>query len=111
MAPRGYVTRVLEAVRPLGYTFVALPMVFGEGTPSERHVQRVSKVVDKDHLPLDLLVAERALAGVLDDRVQLSLPEGPLAVVSRATLIRMKELADRDQDRADLAALEAGDGA
>jgi hypothetical protein len=37
------------------------------------------------------------------------LPEGPLRVVSRATLIRMKRLAGRAQDIADIEKLEAPD--
>ena len=57
------VARVLEVVRPLGYVFAALPMIFEEGTPRERHVQRVTKIVGKEHLLLDLLAAAGALAG------------------------------------------------
>ena len=60
---------------------------------------------------LDLLLAEAAFAGVLDDRVEVLLPEGRLAVVSLPTLIRMKQLAGRAQDIADLEKLEAGVGA
>ena len=58
---------------------------------------------------LDLLLADAVFAGALDDRVVVQLAEGPLAVVSRATLIRMKRLAARAQDLADLERLEAGD--
>jgi hypothetical protein len=94
--------RALDAVRPLGYMFAALPMTFDEGTARERHVQRVSKVVGRQHLLLDLILAEAAFAGALDDRVEVPLPEGPLVVVSRATLVRMKRLAGRAQDLADL---------
>jgi hypothetical protein len=103
------ISRALEVIRPLGYTFVALPMTFDEGTERERHVQRVSKVEGKEHLLVDLLVADAAFAGALDDAVQLELPEGPLSVVSRATLIRMKQLAGRPQDVADLEKLERAD--
>jgi hypothetical protein len=103
--------RVLEVIRPLGYAFPALPMTFDAGTARERHVQRVSKVEGPEHLLLDLLLAENALAGALDDRVELVLPEGPLAVVSLPTLIRMKRLAGRAQDVADLEKLEASDEA
>jgi hypothetical protein len=46
--------RVLEAVRPLGYVFAALPMTFDAGTERERNVQRVSKLHDKEHMVLDL---------------------------------------------------------
>ena len=96
-------------MRPLGYVFAALPMTFDAGTPRERHVQRVSKIEGGAHLVLDLLLADAVFAGELDDRVVVQLAEGPLAVVSRAALIRMKRLAARAQDLADLERLEAGD--
>ncbi len=76
---------------------------------AERHGQRVSKPEGDQPLLLDLLLAEAAFAGTLDDRVELALPAGPLAVVSRATLVRMKRLAGRAQDLADLGKLEAAD--
>ena len=100
----------LDAVRPLGYAFLALPMTFDAGTERERNVQRVSKLQGSDHMLLDLLLANSSLAGALDDRLEVQLPEGPLAVVSRATLIRMKQLAGRAQDLLDLEQLERSDG-
>jgi hypothetical protein len=103
------VSRALEAVRPLGYVFAAFPMTFGAGTSHERHVQRVSKIEGHEHLLLDLLLADAAFEGALDDHVEVQLPEGALAVVSRATLIRMKRLAGRAQDVADIEKLEATD--
>jgi len=102
-------SRALDAVRPLGYAFAALPMAFDEGTDRERHVQRVSKVSQGEHLVLDLLLARSSLAGLLDDRIDVSLPEGSLSVVSRATLLRMKRMAARPQDLADLERLERPD--
>ncbi len=104
---RADLPRALEAVRPLGYAYAALPMTFDPATPRERHVQRVSKLEGDQHLLLDLLLAEAAFAGTLDDRIELALPTGPLAVVSRATLVRMKRLAGRAQDLADLEKLGA----
>jgi len=103
------VARALDTVRPLGYVFVALPMTFDAGTARERHVQRVSKIEGSEHLLLDLMLADAAFAGTLDDRIEVALPEGPLAIVSRATLIRMKRLAGRPQDVADIEKLEAAD--
>jgi hypothetical protein len=94
--------RALDAVRPLGYVFVAIPMTFDEATERERHVQRVSKIEGSEHLVLDLMLADAGLATTLDDREIVELPTGPIAVVSRATLIRMKRLAGRNQDLADL---------
>jgi hypothetical protein len=100
------VQRTLDVVRPLGYVFAALPMTFDEGTERERHVQRVSKIEGSEHLLLDLLLADAAFEGALDDRVEVQLPSGPMAVVSRAVLVRMKRLAGRAQDLADLEKLE-----
>lgn len=108
---REHIALAIAAVAPLGYTIPAGPMVFGEGTPQERHVQRVNKIVGSDHLVLDLLIAEAAYAGVLDDRVDVALPAGPITFVSRDTLLRMKRLAGRPIDLADIEKLEGTDGA
>ncbi len=102
--------RVMELVRPCGYRFAALPMTFDAGTPKERHVQRISKVEDGEHLILDLLLAEGAFADALRTRIEVPLEEGNLWVVSREALLQMKRLAGRPQDVADLAALEAAGG-
>jgi hypothetical protein len=59
------------------------------------------------HLILDLLVADASLQGLLDGRIEVALPEGTLSVVSKSALLEMKRLAGRQQDLADLAALEA----
>lgn len=103
------VPRALEAVRPLGYAIPALPMVFEYGTPRERHVQRVNKLVGRDHRILDLILADSVFEGALDDRVEVPYPHGKLSVVSRATLEHMKRLANRPQDVADLERLKARD--
>jgi hypothetical protein len=101
--------RVLVAVQPVGFRFVADPMVFDRGTPRERHVRRVTKIAGTEHLTLDLLLAEAAFADALDGVLEVNLPEGPLRVVSRETLIQMKKLASRNQDLADLQNLERPD--
>jgi hypothetical protein len=106
---RADLAAVLDAIRPLGYLYPALPMVFDEGTERERHVQRVTKLDGREHLLVDLLLAEAAFQHALDDRMEVELAEGPLTIVSRATLIRMKRLAGRAQDLADLEKLEADD--
>lgn len=99
----------LAAVAPLGYAIPAAPMTFGAGTPRERHVQRINKIEGNHHLVLDLLIAEAAYAGTLDDRVDVPLPSGVVTFVSRTTLIRMKRLAGRAIDLADLEKLEGSD--
>jgi len=106
---RSDLPRSLEAIRPLGYVFAALPMTFDAGTERERHVQRVSKLEDKEHLILDLLLAEAAFEGLLAERVHIDLPEGRLSVVPLHVLLAMKRLAARPQDQADIEKLTSGD--
>jgi hypothetical protein len=106
---REHLTAALVAVAPLGYTIPAGIMTFGEGTDVERHVQRVNKIVGAQHLVLDLLLAEAAYGGVLDDRVDVALPGGTISFVSRETLLRMKRTAGRPIDLADIAKLEGSD--
>jgi hypothetical protein len=108
---RADLPRVLEAVRPLGFAYAALPMTFEAGTPRERHVQRISKLEDGEHLMLDVIVAEGALADMLEGSIVLELPAGPLSVVAREKLLAMKRLAGRPQDLADLQKLEGPDEA
>jgi hypothetical protein len=62
-------------------------------------------LVDELHAVAEALTT---VEGSLDDRIEVSLPEGPLAVVSRTTLLRMKRLAGRSQDLADIERLEGG---
>jgi hypothetical protein len=69
----------------------------------------VSKIVGKEVLVVDFLVAEVAYAGLLADRVEVTLPQGKLVVVSRDTLLKMKRLAGRPQDVADVEKLERPD--
>ena len=102
--------RILDLLRPLGFAFAALPMTFDAGTEREREVQRVTKIDGDHHLVVDLMLDEAALAGFLADRLVIDLPQGPLHVVSRETLLRMKRMAGRAQDLADLERLEANDG-
>lgn len=105
------VERAVKAVAGLGYVFASLPMTFDAGTARERRVRRVSKVEGADHLVLDFILEDAALAGFLADRLEAELPDGRLAVVSRDTLLKMKRLAGRTQDLADVEALEDVDGA
>lgn len=101
--------RALEVVRPLGYKFPALPMVFEEGTERERHVQRVSKIHEGDHLVVDFLLEVAAFSGFLAGRVEVNTAAGSLVVVTRDVLVRMKQMAGRPQDVADIEKLETPD--
>ena len=110
LVERSHVAPALAAVAGIGYTIPAQPMTFDEGTPRERHVQRVSKIVGRDHLVIDFLVAEAGLAGTLDGRIDVPLPGGVVTFVARETLLRMKRMAGRPIDLADIEKLEHDDG-
>ncbi len=101
--------RALDVIRPLGYKFPALPMVFEEGTSRERHVQRVSKILQGDHLVVDFLLERAAFTGFLEGSAVVKTSAGPLIVVARDVLLKMKRMAARPQDAADIEKLEAPD--
>jgi hypothetical protein len=46
---------------------------------------------------------------LLRERIEVDLPEGVLSVVPREVLLKMKRLAGRPQDLADIEKLEHGD--
>jgi len=96
----------LTTVAGLGFVLRAQPMTFGAGTEAERHVQRVSKRVDKELVTVDLICAEPAFVRVLDERERFERDGREISVVSRAGLIFMKRLAGRAQDLADIEALD-----
>lgn len=110
LVPADQVHRAMASVRTIGYGHPALPMAFDAGTPTERRVHRVSKVVDKDTLTLDLITVGPALQTVWETRRTLQWKGRHLPIVSREGLARMKRLAGRLQDLADLESLGLCDG-
>jgi hypothetical protein len=60
--------RVRQVVRERGFVIDAEPIRFGVGGPSERVVQRVSKVEGQDILTLDLLILNPLFQDVWDGR-------------------------------------------
>lgn len=93
--------RTKTLLRALGYELSAAPMRFASGVT----VHQVSRVVGREVMTVDLLLAEGPLAEVLEDRETLRWEHRPVSVVSRRALVAMKRLAGRPQDLADLAAL------
>ena len=94
--------RVLGSVARCGFTLEGGTLVFGAGTPSERSLFRVSKVVHDELLTLDLLIVNPGLAGVWENRIRVDWRGRRLSVVSRAGLIEMKRSARRPQDLLDI---------
>jgi predicted nucleotidyltransferase len=99
--------RAAASLAPAGFVHVALPMVFGAGTPTEREIRRVSKIVDGQVRTVDLLLAAGVLRAILDTRTAVSWAGVMLHLVSLEGLIAMKRLAGRHQDLADVERLEA----
>ena len=94
-----------ETVGPLGFTIDAGSIPFDVGTPREREIYRVSKGEGEELLTLDLVIVNPALEEVWRTREHFVWEGSALSVVSREGLARMKRLAARAQDIADLAAL------
>ncbi|MEP6704949.1 MAG: hypothetical protein ABJB34_09100 [Acidobacteriota bacterium] len=92
----------LEMIRQIakdrGYDVEGLPLHF------DVEIRRVSKVdrESKQLITLDLLLVSEALRDVWETRQELSWDEGTTSVVSRDGLIKMKLLAGRKLDLADI---------
>ena len=110
LVPPAEVPAAMDALRPLGWTYAALPMTFGAGTSLERRVQRVSRLEGKAVISIHLIEAVGPLAEVWASRIVMELPSGAVPVVSFDGLAHMKRLAGRPQDLADLDRLELLDG-
>jgi hypothetical protein len=101
----------LQAAAAVGFDVPARKMIFGLATGDSREIQRVSKV-DPDTgslLTLDLVLAGPSLEDVMATRIATPWRGRPVSVVSRDGLARMKRLAGRPRDLADIAALEGTD--
>lgn len=106
-------TRVLAAVRPLGFTLEAGPIPFGVGTANARELHRISKIHEGALLTLDLLLVTPVFEQVWGGRQRSTWHQRDIWVVSLGGLAVMKRLAGRTQDLADLENLgvetESGD--
>ena len=87
-----------------GFDIKRLDMSFKERAVE---IRRVSKIDDEGEvLSLDLLLITPKVEDVWESREQVSLSENILCVVSKAGLIKMKTLAGRPQDLADIERLQ-----
>lgn len=66
----------------------------------------MTKLDDGKHLILALILATAAFDGLLEHRLDVDLPEGTISVVTLEALLKMKRLAGRAQDLADIEVLE-----
>jgi hypothetical protein len=87
-----------------GYDIRGLDISFKERAVE---IRRVSKIDDDGEvLSLDMLITTPAVQSVWDTREAVEFLDTKLAVVSREGLIKMKTLAGRPQDLADIERLE-----
>jgi len=96
----------LRLVRPLRFDLPALPMTFRD---SGLTIHRVSKIEGQETLMLELLLVSEALESIWRSRQTIEAFDLPLQVVSRSALIRMKAMAGRLRDLADIERLSGED--
>ena len=100
------VPAALEAARARGFSIEALPKRFAVGI----EVRRVTKLEGEETLTLDYLLVNESLEPAWASRTRVATAAGDLRVISRDALIRMKALAGREQDLADIRRLRELDG-
>ena len=90
--------RVVRVVEDLGYDVSGLPLHF------DMEIRRVSKISRelKQLITLDLLLVNDSMSDVWATRLQQKWDHGVTSVVSRDGLIKLKMLAGRKQDLADI---------
>ncbi len=94
--------RLSDVARSLGYTFEAQPMHFADGM----EVRRLTRIEAGESMTLDLLLVHPGIEDVWASRGPVTGDFGPLWVVSRDGLIRMKLSAGRARDLADIERLK-----
>ena len=98
-------TKAMEAVATRGFNLAGSPLRFRDGM----ELQRVTKVEAGAHLIVDFMLVGESLEDIWTSRQKVETEGGPLWVVSRDALIRMKAQAARPQDIADIERLTEGD--
>jgi hypothetical protein len=91
----------LAVARARGFVVEGDPLRFEDGTV----LRRANKFEGADFLTLDLLLVGESLRPAWASRIEVGSERGPIRVVSREGLIRMKAAAGRPRDLADVVAL------
>lgn len=97
--------QVKQIMQKLGYSVDAGLMMFAKGAVK---IYRLTKIDPEfeDALPLDLLLVTPKLRAIWDTRDTVVWEGGPLRVVSRAGLIKLKKLRHSGQDQDDIKRLK-----
>jgi hypothetical protein len=99
---------VLAVARSVGFWIPSGRMPFKAKSPSAMEIYRVSKAVGDKLIPLDLMLVSPILEGIWNGRISGQIGDVECTVVSAEGLIRMKEIAARKQDLADIETLRQG---
>lgn len=102
LVPPGDVEKVVGAVKPLGFDFDAGTMQFRVNTPSPQDVRRVSKIVGREYLTLDVLIVGPHLEAIWAERESFEWESSLVPAVSAVGLAKMKLAAGRPQDIVDV---------
>ncbi len=102
LVPRAQLDPARAALRPLGFDIDAGPIPFSLGTDRERVLHRVSRIVGPQVTTVDLMVVTPVLEPAWASRVCARWRSRDIWTVSLDGLARMKRLAGRPQDLADL---------
>lgn len=94
-----------QVLAPVGYDLEAGIFKFDAGTENETQLFRVSKADGESLTTLDLMLVTPVLADVWKDREMIRAFDTNIKVVSKAALVKMKQLSGRHQDRADIESL------
>lgn len=98
--------RSFEVVKELGYDIHGLDISFKERTVE---IRRVSKIDDDGEvLSLDYLLVTSHVEDVWDDRITVEWDGKAMSLVSKAGLIKMKQMAGRSKDLIDIDWLQHG---
>lgn len=98
--------KAFQIANEIGYDIRGLDISFIDPVVE---IRRVSKIIDRDVLCLDLLLVTDEIKDVWEKRESVSYQGRPLTVVSRDGLIKLKKRAGRPQDLADIHRLENED--
>jgi len=95
--------KVLAIAKELGFDIRGLDISFKDPAVE---IRRVSKIIDDDVLSLDLLLVTPQVEDVWETRQNVDFQGSVLSVVSRTGLLKLKTLAGRPQDLADIHRIE-----
>lgn len=97
----------LRALARIGYDLEAGLFKFNQGSDREMQLFRVSRAEGTSLTTLDLMLVTPVLFEVWNDRELVRTFDTDIKVVSKTALIKMKQLAGRLQDLADIESLRS----